>query len=102
MGGEVAGLLSTPTRAGTPDTRGLAASHPWLQLPGTSRVLTTRGAELPLPTGVQVCLSVPKATIYRQYTDNTQTGHSVNSGRTKTTMNKKVGNTSWGTRHTTA
>ena len=30
----MAGLLSTPTRAGTPDTRGLAASHPWLQLPG--------------------------------------------------------------------
>ena len=43
MGGAVAGLLSTPTRAGTPDTRGLAASHPWLQLPGTSRVLTTGG-----------------------------------------------------------
>ena len=43
MGGAVAGLLSTPTRAGTPDTRGLAASHPWLQLPGTSRVLTIGG-----------------------------------------------------------
>lgn len=89
MGGAVAGLLSTPTRAGTPDTRGLAASHPWLQLPGTSRVLTTGGGggaqNCPSPQGyksVFLCLR-------QQYTDNTQTGHSVNSGRTKTTVNKK-------------
>lgn len=70
----MAGLLSTYTRAGTPDTWQLAGSHPWLQLPGTSRVPRTshRGVELPLPPGVQVCLSVPKATIYRQHTDSTQ------------------------------
>lgn len=41
MEGAVVGLLSTYTRAGTPDTWQLAGSHPWLQLPGTSTVLTT-------------------------------------------------------------
>ena len=73
MGGAEAGLLSIPPTLGDPCHLVIRSQPPPAAASGCQQSpdhqnRPLRGVELPLRPGVQVCLSVPKAAIYRQQT----------------------------------